>query len=356
MTALSLARALCAGEPLDAAAFETLLAESTEETDALLKGAAVRVRKAIYGNSVFVRGLIEISNICKNDCYYCGIRRSNRCADRYRLTKQQILDCADEGYRLGFRTFVLQSGEDGAQTDDFLCDLIEKIKTSHPDCAVTLSLGERSRESYQMLFDAGADRYLLRHETATKAHYEKLHPPALSFDNRMQCLYTLREIGYQVGAGFMVGSPFQTKADLARDLCFIRDFAPDMCGIGPFIPHKDTPFAHHPAGTLSETLRLLSIIRLLKPNILLPATTALGTIHPLGRELGIEAGANVVMPNLSPVDVRKKYALYDNKICTGEESAQCKDCLSRRMQTIGYEVVVDRGDIKKEPVSSHAEE
>ena len=355
MTALSLARALCAGEPLDAAAFETLLAESTEETDALLKGAAVRVRKEIYGNSVFVRGLIEISNICKNDCYYCGIRRSNRCADRYRLTKPQILDCADEGYRLGFRPFVLQGGEDGALTDDFLCDLIDKLKTAHPDCAVTLSLGERSKESYRLLFDAGADRYLLRHETATKAHYEKLHPPALSFDNRMRCLSDLREIGYQVGAGFMVGSPFQTKADLARDLCFIRDFAPDMCGIGPFIPHKDTPFAQYPQGTLDETLRLLSIIRLLRPNILLPATTALGTIHPLGREKGIEAGANVVMPNLSPVDVRKKYALYDNKICTGEESAQCKDCLSRRMQSIGYEVVVDRGDIKKEPVSSHAE-
>ena len=355
MSARSLARALCAGESLNAAALETLLRESTEETDALLKGAAVRVRKEIYGNSVFVRGLIEVSNVCKNDCYYCGIRRSNRCVDRYRLTKQHILDCAAEGYSLGFRTFVLQAGEDGALTDVFLCDLIDKLKSAHPDCAVTLSLGERSKESYRSLFAAGADRYLLRHETASKAHYEKLHPPALSFDNRMQCLYTLREIGYQVGAGFMVGSPFQTKADLARDLCFIRDFAPDMCGIGPFIPHKDTPFAKAPAGTLSETLRLLSIIRLLKPNILLPATTALGTIHPLGRELGIEAGANVVMPNLSPVDVRKKYALYDNKICTGEESAQCKDCLARRMQSIGYEVVVDRGDIKKEQ-SSHAEE
>ena len=206
--------------------------------------------------------------------------------------------------------------------------------------------GERSRDSYRSLFDAGADRYLLRHETATKAHYEKLHPPVLSFDNRMRCLYDLREIGYQVGAGFMVGSPFQTKEDLARDLCFIRDFQPDMCGIGPFIPHKDTPFAAYPAGTLDETLRLLSIIRLLKPNILLPATTALGTIHPQGRELGIQAGANVVMPNLSPTSVRKKYALYDNKICTGEESAQCKDCLALRMASIGYEIVIDRGDVK----------
>ena len=344
--ALTLAQALCAGARLDVSDFAALLRESDDESDAVLRGAAVRVRKQIYGSSVFVRGLIEISSYCKNDCYYCGIRRGNQNAERYRLTPEEILLCADEGYALGFRTVVLQGGEDPFFTDSLLCDLIDKIKTAHPDCAVTLSLGERSRESYQSLFDAGADRYLLRHETATKAHYEKLHPPSLSLDNRLRCLYDLREIGYQVGGGFMVGSPFQTKEDLARDLCFIRDFQPDMCGIGPFIPHKDTPFSAYPAGTLEETLRLLSILRLLKPNILLPATTALGTIHPQGRELGIQAGANVVMPNLSPVAVRKKYALYDNKICTGEESAQCKDCLARRMQAIGYEIVVDRGDVK----------
>ena len=344
--ALTLAHALCAGERLDAADFAALLSGSNDETDAVLRDAAVRVRKQVYGNSVFVRGLIEISSHCKNNCYYCGIRSGNRNADRYRLTPEEILACAEEGYTLGFRTFVLQGGEDPFFTDSLLCDLIDRLKTNHPDCAVTLSLGERSRDSYQSLFDAGADRYLLRHETATKAHYEKLHPPELSFDNRLRCLYDLREIGYQVGAGFMVGSPFQTKDDLARDLCFIRDFQPDMCGIGPFIPHKDTPFSAYPAGTLQETLRLLSIIRLLKPNILLPATTALGTIHLQGRELGIQAGANVVMPNLSPVGVRKKYALYDNKICTGEESAQCKDCLTLRMKAIGYEIVVDRGDVK----------
>ena len=344
--ASALAAALCNGERLEEQDFSLLLTLSDEESDALLRDAAVRKRKAVYGSSVFVRGLIEISSYCKNDCLYCGIRCGNNRAARYRLTPEKILACAEEGYALGFRTFVLQGGEDPLFTDAVLCGLIDKIKTAHPDCAVTLSLGERSRESYQTLFDAGTDRYLLRHETATKAHYEKLHPPALSFENRMRCLYDLREIGYQVGAGFMVGSPFQTKDDLARDLCFVRDFQPDMCGIGPFIPHKDTPFAAYPAGTLKETLRLLSIIRLLKPNVLLPATTALGTIDPQGREKGILAGANVVMPNLSPVAVRKQYALYDNKICTGEESAQCKDCLARRMEAIGYTVVVDRGDVK----------
>ena len=347
MNALFLARALCAGEALDVPALAALLEGSDEESDALLRDAAVRVRKEIYGNTVYVRGLIEVSSFCKNDCLYCGIRRSNRKAERYRLTPEEIVACAEEGYALGFRTVVLQGGEDGFFTDALLCGLIDKLKTAHPDCAVTLSLGERSRESYQTLFDAGADRYLLRHETATRAHYEKLHPPELSFENRLRCLSDLREIGYQVGAGFMVGSPFQTKEDLARDLSFLRDFRPDMCGIGPFIPHRDTPFAALSAGTLAETLRLLSIIRLLVPHVLLPATTALGTIDPQGREKGVLAGANVVMPNLSPVAVRKKYALYDNKICTGEESAQCKDCLALRMQSIGYEIVTDRGDVKK---------
>ena len=344
--ALTLAKALCAGERLDVPDFAALLRFSDAKSDGILREAAVRARKPVYGNRVFTRGLIEISSFCKNDCLYCGIRRSNKNADRYRLTPEEILACAEEGYALGFRTVVLQGGEDGYYTDALLCGLIDKMKTAHPDCAVTLSLGERSRESYQALFDAGADRYLLRHETATKAHYRQLHPPAMSLDHRLRCLYDLREIGYQVGAGFMVGSPFQTAEDLARDLCFIRDFQPDMCGIGPFIPHRDTPFAAYPAGTLDETLRLLSMIRLLKPNILLPATTALGTIDPQGREKGILAGANVVMPNLSPVGVRKKYALYENKICIGEESAQCKDCLSRRMEAIGYEIVVDRGDVK----------
>ena len=326
--------------------YEYLIEHRTEEAAQNLREKAVKIRKEIYGNTVFTRGLIEISNICKNDCLYCGIRKSNTNCDRYRLTKEQITECADEGYELGFRTFVLQGGEDGYYTDDVLCDIITTIKQNHPDCAVTLSMGERSYESYKRLYDAGADRYLLRHETADGEHYKKLHTAEMSYDNRMECLRNLREIGYQVGCGFMVGSPYQTNKSLAMDLKFIEEFKPDMCGIGPFVPHKDTPFANETQGTVELTCYLLSIIRLIYPPVLLPSTTALGTIHPLGREMGIQSGANVVMPNLSPVAVRKKYELYDNKICTGEESAQCKDCLNQRMKSIGYEIVVDRGDRK----------
>lgn len=324
-----------------------LLDNRTKDDEEYIKNLAVSVRKKIYGNSVYVRGLIEISNICKNDCYYCGIRKGNKNCDRYRLTHEQILECAKEGYSLGFRTFVLQGGEDPFFSDDVLCKIIGDIKNAFPDCAITLSMGERSEKSYKMLHDAGADRYLLRHETADEEHYKKLHPPEMSYENRMNCLKELRDIGYQVGAGFMVGSPFQTNKELAEDLKFIELFRPDMCGIGPFIPHKDTPFASKKAGTLEDTCFLLSLIRLIYPNILLPATTALGTIHPQGREMGILSGANVVMPNLSPVSVRKKYELYDNKICTGEESAECKNCLQMRMKSVGYEIVTDRGDIKK---------
>ena len=328
--------------------YEYLLENRTPEAAKLLAERAVKARKAIYGTDVYVRGLIEITNICKNDCLYCGIRRSNAHCERYRLTPQEILDCADEGYDLGFRTFVLQGGEDGWFTDDILCAIVSGIKARHPDCAVTLSMGERSRESYARLRAAGADRYLLRHETASKAHYEKLHPPEMSFDHRMDCLKALRALGYQVGCGFMVGSPHQTSRELAMDLKFVEEFKPDMCGIGPFIPHHDTPFRDAPAGTLELTCYLLSILRLIHPPMLIPSTTALGTIHPLGREEGILAGANVVMPNLSPTAVRKKYELYDNKICTGEESAQCRDCLNGRMRSVGYEIVTHRGDIKKE--------
>lgn len=338
--------ALICGRSLSRGDFEYLLAHRCAEAAELLAQAAVRMRQAIYGTDVYTRGLIEISNICKNNCLYCGIRRSNRNCDRYRLTPEEILACAGDGYALGFRTFVLQGGEDGFFTDDVLCGLIGRLKSAHPDCAVTLSLGERSRESYQRLRGAGADRYLLRHETADANHYRMLHPPEMSFERRMQCLADLREIGYQVGCGFMVGSPGQTLSTLAKDLELVQDFQPDMCGIGPFVPHRDTPFRDHPAGTLELTCYLLSIIRLLHPPVLLPATTALGTIHPEGREKGILAGANVVMPNLSPLSVRKKYELYDNKICTGEESAQCRECLSARMRSIGYQLVVDRGDIR----------
>ncbi len=307
---------------------------------------ARQVRENVYGKSVYMRGLVEFTNICRNDCFYCGIRRSNGNADRYRLTKEQILSCTDRGYELGFRTFVLQGGEDGHFSDEVLCDIVRSIKEQHAECAVTLSVGERSYESYRKLKEAGADRYLLRHETATKSHYEKLHPSQMSFDNRMECLNNLRNLGYQVGCGFMVGSPGQTYDNVAADLEYIERFKPEMVGIGPFIPQKDTPFAEENAGTCEMTVFLLSIIRLIHQRVLLPATTALGTINPMGREKGILAGANVVMPNLSPLDVRDKYSLYDNKICTGDEAAECIQCLNRRMQSIGYELVVDRGDFK----------
>lgn len=342
----SLIDKLASEHSLSLSDYEYLIKNRNEEAAQLLAELAVKTRKEIYGNAVYVRGLIEFSNICSNDCLYCGIRKSNKNCQRYRLTQEQILECADEGYLLGFRTFVLQGGEDGYYTDDILCGIIREIKARYPDCAVTLSVGERSFESYKKLYDTGADRYLLRHETADEEHYKRLHPKGMSFKRRMQCLEDLRRIGYQVGCGFMVGSPYQTDETLAKDLKFIEDFKPDMCGIGPFIPHKDTPLGKEPAGTAELTCYLLSIIRLIHPPVLLPATTALGTIDPVGREQGIRSGANVVMPNLSPVSTRKKYELYDNKICTGEESAQCRSCLSRRMFSVGYEIVTDRGDIR----------
>ncbi len=325
-----------------------LIRHYSEEAALLLAEKAVALRKRFYGNAVYVRGLIEFSNICKNDCFYCGIRKSNSNCQRYRLSEEDIMACCHEGYELGFRTFVLQGGEDGYFTDEIMCRIVSRIKNTYPDCAVTLSLGERSYESYKALRSAGADRYLLRHETADQAHYESLHPKEMSFSHRMNCLKQLKELGYQVGCGFMVGSPGQTPQTLAKDLKFVETFRPHMCGIGPFIPHQETIYRDAAPGTVEMTCYLLSIIRLISPSILLPATTALGTIHPLGREKGILSGANVVMPNLSPVSVRKKYELYDNKICTGDESAQCRQCLARRMESIGYEIVTHRGDYIKQ--------
>ena len=326
--------------------YELLISERTDEAADELRRLAVETRKKHYGNSVYIRGLIEISNICKNDCLYCGIRRSNKDCERYRLTKEQILSCCDEGYALGFRTFVMQGGEDAYFTDERLCDIVSAIKGKYPDCAVTLSMGERSRKSYERLYAAGADRYLLRHETATAEHYGKLHPSEMRFEERMQCLRDLKDIGFQTGCGFMVGSPYQTYADIARDLKFIEEFKPQMCGIGPFIPHKATPFASFSAGTVELTCYLLSIVRLICPTVLLPATTALGSIEEGGRERGILSGANVVMPNLSPVDNRRKYELYDNKLYSNAESAQAKAELEKRIKSIGYEVVEARGDAK----------
>ena len=324
-----------------------LLENITDEELKVLRRKAQVTAIMNFRKDIYIRGLIEISNYCKNDCLYCGIRRSNKNAVRYRLTKEQILSCCDIGYELGFRTFVMQGGEDPYFTDEVMCDIIHEVKSKNPDCAITLSLGERGKESFKRLYDAGADRYLLRHETADSEHYKKLHPPELNYENRIRSLYELKEIGLQTGAGFMVGSPFQTTENLANDLLFIKELEPQMCGIGPFIPHKDTVFADKPHGSLRLTLILLSIIRLMQPKILLPATTALGTIDPKGRELGILHGANVVMPNLSPQEHRADYALYDNKACTGEEAAECIQCLSRRLNSIGYQIVTDRGDYKE---------
>lgn len=325
------------------------LIDHREEVRDRLAREARRVTEQIYGDEIFVRGLIEFTNICRNDCLYCGIRKSNENVERYRLTEKQILDCCAEGYELGYRTFVLQGGEDGYFSDEVLVPLIRKIRREYPECAITLSIGERERASYQALFDAGADRYLLRHETADEGHYRKLHPEGMSFRHRMNCLRELREIGYAVGAGFMVGSPFQTSRELAEDLKFIETFRPEMCGIGPFITHRDTPFRNEPAGTLELTCFLLSVIRLAWPSVLLPATTALGTIDPRGREKGVLSGANVVMPNLSPTEVRRNYELYNDKICMGDESAQCRSCLDMRMRTVGRRVVTNRGDLRRTP-------
>jgi biotin synthase len=324
--------------------FVFLLADLSQENQEVLREKAQNTSKRIFGNKIYTRGLIEFTNYCKNDCYYCGIRKSNKEVQRYRLTKEDILDCCRTGYDLGFRTYVLQGGEDGSYSDDDIAVIVSMIKSEFPDCAITLSIGERSYDSYLMFRKAGADRYLLRHETADEEHYQRLHPKSLKLENRKRCLRDLKDIGFQVGAGFMVGSPYQTLENIAQDLLFLKELSPQMIGIGPFIPHHQTPFADKTQGTLEQTLMLISILRLMIPNALIPATTALGTINPNGRELGILYGANVVMPNLSPTSVRKKYELYDNKICTGDEAAECRFCLDGRMKRIGYELAVDRGD------------
>ncbi len=329
---------------LKASEYKELIEGYNPEAAKYIAALALSEKKRAYGNTVFIRGLIEISNICKNDCNYCGIRKSNKNCSRYRLKEEEILACCAHGYNLGFRTFVLQGGEDGYFTDSILVPLIKEIKNRYPDCAITLSLGERSYESYKSLYDAGADRYLLRHETANAEHYALLHPSNLSYDERMECLRNLKKIGYQVGCGFMVGSPGQTCDHLANDLKFIEEFSPHMCGIGPFIPHTDTEYKDYSAGSVELTCYLLSIIRLIKPTILLPATTALGTLRENGREMGILAGANVVMPNLSPEEAKANYTLYDNKLTSGAESAEALNLLKERIFAIGAEVVCARGD------------
>ena len=315
-----------------------------DEKAEYLYAQAREVSESIFHKAVYLRGLIEFTNICKNDCYYCGIRCGNRNAERYRLSEEQILSCCEMGAKLGFRTFVLQGGEDPYYTDDIVCDLVRKIKAQHPDCAVTLSIGEKEYDSYKRFYEAGADRYLLRHETANEEHYAMLHPANLSGAHRKQCLRNLKEIGFQVGCGIMVGTPHQTVRHIYEDFVFMKELQPHMIGIGPFISHKDTPFRDEPNGSVQQTLYLLALLRLVFPKVLLPATTALGTADPLGREKGILAGANVMMPNLSPVNVREKYMLYDGKICTGDEAAECHRCMELRVSKIGYHVENARGD------------
>lgn len=318
----------------------------TEEEEALFT-AADEVRRENYGTDVYVRGLIEFTNYCKNNCYYCGIRGENCEVKRYRLSEDEILNSCREGYELGFRTFVLQGGEDLTFSDEDICRIVTRIKVEFPECAVTLSLGEKEKESYRMYYEAGADRYLLRHETATEEHYRMLHPDSMSLAHRKQCLYDLKEIGYQIGAGFMVGSLGQTPQTLVADYRFLQELRPDMIGIGPYLVHKSTPFKDQRNGSLAMTLRCLAILRLMFPYALLPATTALGTIHPLGREMGLSCGGNVVMPNCSPTEYRRFYSLYENKICVDDVSSECQACLTRRAESCGYRIVVDRGDVKR---------
>jgi biotin synthase len=313
------------------------------ETEELFS-AAREIRAAHYRNEVYFRGLIEFTNYCKNDCFYCGIRRSNAKAERYRLTLEQILESCRVGDALGFKTFVLQGGEDPYFTDQRVIEIIAAIRRAYPDHAITLSIGERGQESYSAFFQAGANRYLLRHETADEEHYRAMHPETMSLTERKECLFTLKRIGYQVGAGFMVGTPFQKPEHLLADLRFLQELEPHMVGIGPFIPQADTPFGAYPGGTLAQTLRMIALTRLLLPKALIPATTALGTINPVGREKGLMAGANVVMPNLSPKAVRKLYALYDNKICTGDEAAECRHCMEGRIRSFGFVPNMCRGD------------
>lgn len=326
---------------------ETLLTSPSEEDRAYARDRAAEVARRQFGNRVFVRGLIEFSSHCRQDCLYCGIRKSNREAERYRLSPDDILACCAEGYRLGYRTFVLQSGEDARYTTEVVTDIVRRIRASYPDCAITLSIGERSRAAYQQFFDAGADRFLLRHETADSEHYGRLHPAGRTLASRLACLSDLKEIGFQTGAGFMVGSPFQTVQHLAKDLMFLSEFRPHMVGIGPFLPHHRTPFGDQPAGSVDMTLFILSLVRLMLPTVLLPSTTALGTARAGAREAGIQAGANVVMLNLSPSEQRPKYLLYDNKPVSGEV-VEMTEAARQSLARIGYDIVVDRGDHPEE--------
>ena len=305
---------------------------------------AREVAQRQFGKSIYLRGLIELTNVCRNDCLYCGIRRGNTHVTRYTLTREQVIESCAQGYRIGFRTFVLQGGEWGEERSAWIAEIISEIRQRWRDCAITLSLGEHPRDTYALWRNARADRYLLRHETHNERHYSLLHPQGMTIGHRLQCLDWLKELDYQVGTGIMVGSPFQSLKSLVEDIQYLIEFKPHMIGIGPFIPQHDTPFARFPAGSVEMTARLYAILRLALPHALIPSTTAMATLSPTGRLHGILAGANVVMPNLSPIDNREKYALYDNKAALGAESAQGIQLLSDELATIGYKIDWSRGD------------
>nr|WP_295611347.1 [FeFe] hydrogenase H-cluster radical SAM maturase HydE [uncultured Terrisporobacter sp.] len=326
--------------------WEQLLGTFKEEDQKYAANMARNISLEKFGNKIFFRGIVEFTNVCKNNCKYCGIRRGNKEVSRYRLNKEEILKCCEEGYKYGYRTFVLQGGEDNYYSDEMMEDIISSIHKKYPDCAITLSIGEKERESYEKFYKAGATRFLLRHETADEKHYEKLHTDELSWEHRMNCLKNLKDIGYQTGCGFMVGSPYQSISNIAKDMIFIGKFKPQMIGIGPFIPHKDTPFKGFNCGSAKMTLFILSLCRIMLPDVLLPATTALSTVRDDGRQLGVLSGANVIMPNLSPIEVRKKYMLYDNKAITGDDAGENLKLIQDNMNEIGYEVIIDKGDYK----------
>lgn len=348
MTNIELMDRLSARGTLTPGEWEQLLATHTAAEREYAAECARGIARREFGRQIYIRGIIEFTSYCRNDCLYCGLRRGNAHAQRYRLSAQDMMECCAEGYAAGFRTFVLQGGEDAYFDDARMCAIVRDIRRAYPDCAITLSLGERSDESYRRLREAGADRYLLRHESASPEHYARLHPPEQRLESRLRCLESLKRLGYQTGCGCMVGSPYQTAAELAQDMAFMSAFKPEMIGIGPFIPHKDTPFGGFPAGSVELTLFMLSLCRMMLPRVLLPATTALGTLDGSGRKRGVLAGANVIMPNLSPSAVRRKYLLYDNKAITGDDAAESIELLRGHMADIGYELAIARGDYAPE--------
>ena len=344
---MTLAQRLVCERTLTTEQFRALIELCDDLTLDYLRQEAVRTARGRFGFGIFVRGLIEISSFCRNNCYYCGLRRNNPSAERYRLTHEQIMECCEQGYNAGFRTFVMQGGEDGQLTDEWLENIITDIRHTYPDTAITLSLGERSRESYERLFAAGANRYLLRHEAADKELYNSLHPTEMSYENRITCIENLKAIGYQTGMGMMIGVKGQSIDSLVQDLQLLERLQPQMIGIGPFIPHHDTPLGENPAGDLRLTLLMLAIVRIMFPDALIPSTTALATLSSEGRKMGILSGANVVMPNLTPLSERRKYAIYENKASSGSEAVEGLQALERELNEIGYHIDYSRGDFQK---------